>query len=107
MTVIIDNTTNNDIEHMASEYCKAKEAIKKLEAEVEAYKQVLIAAAKENGGAITFGEYEIKSTQKSRENFSLAKARVVIDAAILAPFISTSKFDDLRVKRLTDGDSDE
>lgn len=94
--------SNKELEFMASEYCKAKQQIKKIEESVEAYKQILISAAKESGGKLVVGEYQIASSEKTRENFSLSKAKAVIDMNILKPFLSETRFDDLRVKRLAE-----
>ena len=113
MQIIIDNTNMNaDLEHMAQEFCRMKEQVARMTKEVDAYKETLLSAAKERGAfdkkthKLIVGEYEISCTEASMENFSLKKAREVISPEILAPFISISNFDKLKVKRLA-GDGDE
>jgi hypothetical protein len=102
MVIIEDLSLEKDMETMAYEYLRTKEKIKKMEEEVEAFKQVLLLAAKANGGELTLGEFVVKTTEKTRENFSLKAAKQVLSEDILKPFISHITFDDLRVKRLAE-----
>lgn len=101
MQIVVDNI-ENDLEHMAAEYNKAKEQIKKLEESVAAYKEVLMSAAKEAGGEITVGEYRVCSSEKTRTSFDLKAAQKVISEDILSPFMKETHFDELRVKRLAE-----
>lgn len=95
---------DNDTAASASRYLEITNQISKLEAEKKALQSALkLVAAKgdvnEKGAyVIEVDGYKLMLSPAERENFDLNRARAVLDADLLSPFVKRSQYEVLRVK---------
>lgn len=85
------------------EYNRVNEEIKALEERKALLKQQILPAVDHAKGHLEIEGWEAVAREKIREIFNLSKAREKIDGRVLRPYITESKYVELRVKYVGDG----
>jgi predicted phage-related endonuclease len=89
------------IEQNVQKYYELKQQIAALEAEAKKHKKIIEENVKE-GESVIIGDFSVLISPVTRENFSLTEARATLAMpqfqSWIAPFISTTEFNQLRVK---------